>query len=162
MRRLVPYPVLATGLLIMWLLLNQSIAASQLVLGAVVAIAACHAMAALRPQPVRIRTLRPAPRLAAAVLVDIVRSNMAVAKILLSPARPDRVSGFVRLPLAMTNQYGLAILACIITATPGTLWVQFDRRTGELLVHILDVVDEQAWIRLIKHRYEQALMEIFE
>ena len=49
-----------------------------------------------------------------------------------------------------------------ITATPGTIWVQFDRNAGRLLVHVLDMIDEEAWIQLIKHRYERLLMEIFE
>ena len=65
------------------------------------------------------------------------------------------------LPLELTNLHGLTILACIITATPGTLWVQQDRASNILLVHVLELVDEEAWIRLIKQRYEKALLEIF-
>ena len=53
-------------------------------------------------------------------------------------------------------------LALIVTATPGTLWVDFDRRRGTLLLHVLDLVDEESWIQLIKGRYESLLMEIFE
>jgi len=71
------------------------------------------------------------------------------------------VAGFVQVPLALRNINGLAILACIITATPGTIWVQFDRSEGILLIHVLDLVDEDEWIRLIKNRYESLLMEIF-
>jgi multicomponent K+:H+ antiporter subunit E len=28
-------------------------------------------------------------------------------------------------------------------------------------MHILDLVDEETWLRTIKHRYERRLMEIF-
>jgi len=42
------------------------------------------------------------------------------------------------------------------------LWMQYDSSRGELLVHVLDLVDEDAWIRLLKDRYERLLMEIFE
>jgi multicomponent K+:H+ antiporter subunit E len=159
--RVLPYPLLALSLLAMWLLLTQSFSLGQVVLGAGVALIATQAIAALKPESPAIRTFRPVPRLVAAVLVDVVRSNLAVAKIVLSPRRRDRVAGFVRLPLDMSNPYGLAVLACIITATPGTLWVEFNRNSGQLLVHIVDLIDEDAWIRLIKRRYERPLMEIF-
>ncbi len=162
MTRWLPYPLLALALLTMWLLLNQSLAPGQLLLGAAVALFASRAMAALKPEKPRIRSARPIPRLAAIVLADIVRSNIAVAKIVLLPAQRRRVSGFVRVPLDMRNRYGLTILACIITATPGTIWVEYDGRANRLLVHVLDLVDEEEWIRLIKRRYERLLMEIFE
>jgi multicomponent K+:H+ antiporter subunit E len=96
------------------------------------------------------------------VVADIVRSNIAVARIIFGLGRRDRRSGFVRIPLEMRDRYGLTALACIITATPGTLWIEYDGETGAVLIHVLDLVDEDAWIRLIKRRYEQRLMEIFE
>ncbi|PWG02301.1 Na+/H+ antiporter subunit E [Sphingosinicella humi] len=162
MKPWLPYPLLALALLAMWLLLNQSLAPGQLVLGGAVALFASRAMAALQPEKARIRSVRPIPRLAALVFADIIRSNIAVAKIVLLPGPRRRVAGFVRIPLDMKNRYGLTILACIITATPGTCWVQFDRNAGRLLIHVLDLVDEETWIRLIKQRYERLLMEIFE
>ena len=65
-------------------------------------------------------------------------------------------------PLDLRDPYGLAALACIVTSTPGTLWVSFDAATGMLMIHVLDLVDESEWVRTIKDRYEQLLMEIFE
>ncbi|WP_106640638.1 Na+/H+ antiporter subunit E [Allosphingosinicella vermicomposti] len=162
MKRFIPHPLLAFSLLLMWLLLNQSVSPGQIVLGGAVALLASGAMTALKPEKVQLRSVRPIPRLLASVIVDIVRSNIAVARIVLFPAQKDRVSGFVRMPIDLRNQYGVAVLACIITATPGTMWVQFDRKSNSLLVHVLDLIDEQEWIALIKRRYEALLMEIFE
>jgi multicomponent K+:H+ antiporter subunit E len=161
MSRRLSYPLLWFGLLAMWLVLNQAITPGQLLLGGAVALLGCGAMAALGSDRARLRSLRAVAGLAAAVLTDIVRSNIVVAGIVLS--RPTRTRpGFVLLPLEMTSRHGLAVLACIITATPGTCWAQFDRRTNRLLVHILDVDDEEEWIRTVKRRYERPLMEIFE
>jgi multicomponent K+:H+ antiporter subunit E len=159
MKRWVPHPLLAAALLAMWLLLNRSLSPGQIVLGAGVALLASLGLAALRPEPVRIVSVGPMLRLAGIVLADIIRSNIAVARIVVF--RKQRVSGFVRLPLELQNIHGLTVLACIITATPGTLWVQLDRANGVLLVHVLDLVDEDAWIRLIKRRYEALLLDIF-
>ena len=66
------------------------------------------------------------------------------------------------IPLELRNQYGLAILSCIITSTPGTVWVNYDSAKGMLLIHVLDLINEAEWIDLIKSRYERRLMEIFE
>ncbi len=159
MKRWFPHPITAAILLVIWLLLNQSVAPGHIVVGAVIAFAASHALAALRPEPVRIGSTTAILRLAGIVVFDIVRSNLAVARIVIS--RRKRVSGFIRLPLDMRDVNGLAVLACIITATPGTLWVQFNRADNMLLIHVLDLVDEETWIRLIKHRYERLLMVIF-
>lgn len=161
MTRIFPHPMLALFILVMWLLLAQSVSPGQLALGCIVAVLGGQAMAALQPESARIRSVRPIPRLAAIVFADIVRSNIAVAKIVLLPEWRDRVSGFVRLPLDMQSHYGLTVLACIITATPGTIWVEFDRRANVLVVHVLDLVDADAWIRFTKDRYERPLMEIF-
>lgn len=161
MRRFIPYPMLALGLFVMWLLLTQSFSPAQILLGAIVAFLAVHAMAALRVESPRFGSPRAVVALMFDILFDIVRSNFAVARIVLFP-RGKRVAGFVRFPLELRDRNGLAVLALIITATPGTVWVQFDRARGVLLVHVLDLVDEEAWVRLIKQRYETRLMEIFE
>ena len=161
MRRLLPYPLLTLGLFGMWLLLTQSVSIAQILLGAIVAIIASQAMRLLRAGRPQIRAYRPLLRLAPIVFADIMRSNLAVAKIVLFPQQ-DRVSAFVRLPIALRSEHGLTLLALILTATPGTMWLQFDRVRRVLIVHVLDLVDEEDWIRLIKRRYEALLIEAFD
>lgn len=160
MKRLLPHPVLALTLLAVWLLLTQSVSPGQILLGAAVALLASQALAALGPPSPRFGRLQPIWRLMVTVAGDVVRSNLAVARIILHPRRA-RIAGFVSLPLELASPHGLAVLALIITATPGTLWVDLDRRNGTLLIHVLDLVDEEEWISLIKRRYEALLLEIF-
>jgi Multisubunit Na+/H+ antiporter, MnhE subunit len=161
-RRILPYPVLSCLLLVLWLLLNQSISPGQIILGLVFGFGSARALSALRPPSLRIRNIQAIVTLLAVVLRDIIRSNIAVAKLILWPNSPGYTSGFMTIPLDMRNPYGLTALACIITSTPGTLWVNFDSATGTLMIHVLDLVDEESWIRTIKHGYERRLMEIFE
>jgi multicomponent K+:H+ antiporter subunit E len=160
MKRLVPSPFLTFLLFVMWLLLTQTFSAGQVLLGLGVAVLATRATAALKPEMSAVRSPRAIARLAAAVVADVIRSNLAVASIVLSPRRRHQ-SGFVRLPLELRDRNGLALLAIIITATPGTAWVDFDRKRGSLLIHVLDLVDEDHWVRLVKERYEARLLEIF-
>lgn len=161
MTRWIPYPALAAALLLLWLLLTQSFSAGQVLLGTAVALFATRAMALLRPpRPERIR-LAPMVKLAGLVMIDVIRSNFAVAAIVLFRRR-DRVADFVHIPLDLADRNGLALLALIVTATPGTLWVNYDQRKRVLLLHILDLVDEEQWVSLIKQRYEALLIEAFE
>jgi len=162
MKRWPPFPLLTAALVAAWLLLNESGTLGAVLLGGVLAFGVVRALTALDPPEGRFRRPRAALMLAPLVLADIVRSNIAVAKIILWPARKDRVSGFVRIPLDLRAPYGLATLACIITATPGTLWVEYDSVRNTLLLHVLDLIDEETWIETIKGRYEKRLMELFE
>lgn len=161
MKRLLPYPVLAGFIFFMWMVLAQAYSPGQMVLGALVAIAATWAMTALKLDSPRLRRPRAALRLAGVVTLDIIRSNIAVAHII-TRREPWRNSDFLAIPLDMRSPNGLAVLSCIVTATPGTIWVHYDRADDVLLLHILDLVSEEAWTRLIKGRYERYLMEIFE
>jgi len=160
-RRWLPFPALAASLFVMWVLLAQSFSPGQILLGAGAAALGTWAMVALRPKPSTVRGWRIAVGLLRIVLWDIVRSNLAVAHLILS-RRVEPTAGFVPLKLELRNERALAVLALIITATPGTAWVQFDRLSGILLIHVLDRVDEEEWAHLIKSRYETRLMAIFE
>jgi multicomponent K+:H+ antiporter subunit E len=162
MSGVLPYPLLSLVLLILWLLLNQSVSAGHVILGSVIAVLASWAMAALRPQRPRIRRPGAALRLAGMVVIDILRSNLAVGRIIVGSREPGVNAGFMTIPLELRSRHGLAILSIIITSTPGTIWVNYDAAKGTLLLHVLDLVDETVWVRTIKGRYERLLMEIFE
>lgn len=159
MKRLVPFPLLATSLFAMWVLLTGS-SPGAIVLGAALALLVSRIMLLLAPEPVRLRFGPAMVKLAVLVAIDIVRSNVAVGKIVLTRP-PGRRAGFIRLPTDLRNPYALATLAIIVSATPGTLWVQHDARRHTVLIHVLDLIDEDEWIALLKNRYERLLMEIF-
>lgn len=162
MTRLVPFPFVSFGLLLLWLLLNQTASLGQFVIGCVIALVGGWILTTLQLPRARVRRPSALLRLLGLVSVDIIRSNVAVGRIILGLGRRQRTSGFVNIPLELRNPYGLALLACIITSTPGTLWVNFDRQKGLLVIHVLDLIDEDDWIRTIKDRYERRLLEIFE
>lgn len=161
MRGLFPHPLLSLAVFVASILLSASLAPPSILLGVVMALAAPQVMRAMRVDPVRVRAPGAIAILAGRVVIDVLRSNIAVAQILIG-RRADRVSGFIHIPLDLKDRYGLAVLAVIISSTPGTLWVEYDRARGRLLMHVLDLVDEDTWVQTIKNRYERLLMEIFE
>lgn len=161
-KRLVPAPVLSLALLVLWLLLNRSLSAGHIVLGTVLALAIPLLTAGLRPLPVRIRRPGAVLRLALAVAVDTVRSNVAVARLLLAPGRRRHPAGFVHIPLDVCDPNALAVLATIVCITPGTAWAELALDRSMLLLHVLELDDAATVIANVKRRYEAPLMEIFE
>ena len=159
-RRALPFPLLTLALLAMWILLT-GFSPGHIIFGAVIAVMVSRTMLSLRPERPTLRLGRAAVRLASIVFIDIIRSNIAVAKIILLRP-PERNSGFIELSTALRSPDALAMLSIIITATPGSLWVQHDAHRHIILIHVLDLVDEQEWARLIQKRYEKLLIEIFE
>jgi len=163
MTRWVPYPLLTAGFLVLWLLLQESVSPGALLLGAILGIIGAAMLAVLNQPRTRLRRLTSVPALLWMVFVEIVRSNNAVARIILGLDRsPTRRSAFVPVPLEMRSPAGLAALACVLTATPGTVWVDYDAESGIMLVHVLDLIDEDAWVAIVKDKWERRLMEIFE
>src|SRR5690242_4684852 len=147
----------------MWLILQQTIAPDQIILGVLLAVLLVAASSRLRPLRGHLRRIDLAAGLVFVVIWEIIRSNIAVSQIVLGLVRHREVrSGFVEIPLDLRDPYGLAALAGIITATPGTVWAGLSADGKHLTLHILDIEDEQRWIGYIKDRFERPLMRIFE
>lgn len=163
MKRWLPFPRLAALILIAWLLLNQSLAPGHILLGILLALLSTQLLVRLQPPRGHASRFWTVLVLFGRVLLDITRSNIAVARIILR-RRPEhnRTAGFVHIGLTSRHPYVLATLACIITATPGTIWVDYESASGVLIIHVLDLIDEEVWIHTITQRYESLLREIFE
>jgi multicomponent K+:H+ antiporter subunit E len=149
-------------MLAFWLVLNESVWPGHLLLGGALALGGALVYPRLEPSPRARRRPLAALRLIALVLDDIVRSNLAVARIVLGRGPRARRAGFMALPLEVSHPGAIAVIACIITATPGTSWVRYDRERNAVTIHVLDLADEHEWVRIFKNRYERPLMEIFQ
>jgi multicomponent K+:H+ antiporter subunit E len=162
MKRRIPL-LLASALLCLWLLLNDTLELGHILLGTLIAVLLALGVASMRPLQARMRRLSLLIKLIFTVLLDIVRSNIAVARVILGLVRDREVkSGFLDIPLDLRDPHGLAGLAMIVTSTPGTVWAELTPDGSTLMLHVLDLRDEAALIRTIKQRYEQPLREIFE
>ena len=146
-----------------WLLLNGELSVVSIAFGTVLALLLVLAIAQLRPVRPRLRHVHLAIPLVATLLVDIVLSNLGVARVVLGLTRNRHVrSGFIDIPLELNDPHGLAILAVIVTSTPGTSWAGVAPDGRVLRLHMLDIRNEDEWIRSFKQRYERRLMRIFE
>ena len=159
MRMILRRPVMFLLLLFVWLLLS-GFGIGHLALGVLITLGAMHASEPLELPQTRIRSWRALIVLAWVVVVDIVRSNIAVARVILSgPRAAERRAGFMELNVTLKDPNAVALLAIILTATPGTAVLDYNPANGRLLLHVLDLADPEDWRRLIDGRYQALLNE---
>jgi multicomponent K+:H+ antiporter subunit E len=154
---------LAGTLVVIWLLLNGEVSLLAIGFGILLAGVLIVSIARLRPVRPHLRNLHLAVPILGTLLVDILQSNVAVAQIVLGLERKREVhSGFLDIPLELTDPHGLAILAMIVTSTPGTSWAGIELDGKVLRLHVLDLKDADGWIVFFKKHYEQPLLSIFQ
>lgn len=161
-QKLLPAPLVSVGLFLVWLLLNQSTSAGHMLLAAVLAVCLPLLLGTLRPQRVRVRRPMTVLRLCACVVWDTTTSNLAVLRALLRPGPPRHAADFVLIDLQLRDPNALAVLAMIVSITPGTVWAELSLDRSMLMLHVLEVDDAKAIAEHVKSRYERPLMEIFE
>jgi multicomponent K+:H+ antiporter subunit E len=155
-----PRPLFTLFLTGFWLLLVNELSVAQvllgLVLGLLLSLLTVRFAAEMRP----VARWGKAMELAGVFLYDMVVANLTVAAYVLGLKRPIRPA-FVEVKLDMRDAGVIALLAAMVTLTPGTVSVDVDRARGVLLVHVLVTDDPNQTARDIKTRYESRLKEIF-
>ncbi|TLX45630.1 Na+/H+ antiporter subunit E [Pseudoalteromonas phenolica] len=167
-----PTPFRSLLLFSVWLLLNNSVSAGHLILGAILAIVIPLATNPFRTKQPLILHPGLALKQLLLVLYDIITANIQVALLILGPTKKLN-PGFVKVPLDLDQAMPITILASTVSLTPGTVsaevypWKETLKEGEEpeqryLLIHVLNLKDEQELINTIKQRYEAPLKEIFE
>ena len=144
-----------------WVAVTGEVTVANLLEGAVLA----GLLVLLLRVPVRRRVrLERAPKalgLLVYFLKEILLSNAAVARILLSPVS-SLSPGIVAVPLDLKSDAGITVLANLVTLTPGTLSLDVSPDRTTLYVHALHVDDPDAFRREVKEGFERRVKEVFE
>jgi multicomponent K+:H+ antiporter subunit E len=159
-RRLFPSIPQSLTVFAFWVLMAEDYAPGTLLMAALLAWLMPHIAARLEREFARLGNVWILVPLVGRLMVDIVIANVTVARQVLGPEARLR-SGFIWVPLDLTNIHGISALASIITLTPGTLSSELSGDRRHLLVHCLDVDDPQAMIDDIKRRYEAPMLRVF-
>ena len=160
--RWIPHPLMTIALVILWLLLNNTLSFGHLLLGIFLGIAIPWFTNRFWPERPRICRRRKFLRFFfVTFLYDVVVANINVVRLILQPDIGKLQPKFIRVPLDTDDPMVITILANVISMTPGTVSTEITEDKKILIVHGLNVPDEQAAVTEIKTRYETALMEIF-
>ena len=68
---------------------------------------------------------------------QVFHASLNVAKIVVSP-RVQVEPAVVRVSVQTLDKRWITLLGCLLSLTPGTLALDYRRRTGEMFVHVLD------------------------
>ncbi|MGY3360350.1 multisubunit Na+/H+ antiporter MnhE subunit [Bradyrhizobium sp. GM0.4] len=83
MTRFLPFPRVSFCLLALWLLLNQAVTVGHVLLGCVIALVGGRILTVLELPSTHVRRPGVLLRLLGLVAIDIIRSNLAVGRIIL-------------------------------------------------------------------------------
>jgi multicomponent Na+:H+ antiporter subunit E len=152
--------VMTVLLVAAWLAVTGSFTVPNSILGLVLALISLWLVREhLAPRRVPLRPVRVL-LLALLFFYELLKSAWTVAILVLSP-RMDPKPGIFAYPLRVESDFEIALLANLITLTPGTLSVDVsdDRRT--LYVHAIDCSDPEDTKRGIAEGFERRIMEAF-
>jgi multicomponent K+:H+ antiporter subunit E len=157
---LAPMPAVSVAIAAMWLALAPAVDAKNALLAAALALIIPWLTQRFWPDYPRLHRPLLATRLFARVVLDIVLANWQVARLVLGP-QPKLRPAFVVMPVDIEDPFVATLLASIISLTPGTVLIEFDRAARNFHIHFLDITSPDAALRQIKRRYEAPLKEIF-
>lgn len=137
-------PVLALGLIALWILLWGQATVANVVSGAVIVAVVVAVLPDVgfgfdRP------TVRPhwALCFAARVVTDLVRANLSVGAEVVSP-RPTVDTGIVAVPLPHCSDGVLTLVANVLGLAPGTMPIEVTRDPAVIYLHVLHLHDVEA------------------
>ena len=159
-RRWLPHPLTSAVLFVVWLLLNHTLSAGHIVLGAALGTLIPLFTRRFFPEQVYLGRVGTILRFLVTVLWDIVVASFTVARLTFGPTSKLRPR-FVRVPVSLADDFALTALASTISLTPGTVSAELAPDREHILIHALDVDDEAVLVRTIKERYEAPIKEIF-
>lgn len=94
-------------------------------------------------------------------LVDVLRANLRMAGIILSPRMKLRPA-VVAVPLVLKSEFSIILLANMLTLTPGTLTLDISTDRLMLFIHTVYLHDPEQFRQQLLSGYERRLQELFE
>ncbi|KZL06123.1 Na+/H+ antiporter subunit E [Pseudovibrio ascidiaceicola] len=98
--------------------------------------------------------------LAGSFFKELVLSSWRVLMIVIKP-KIKLHPGIIAVPLSVSEDFEITLLANMVTLTPGTLSVDVSEDRKVLFVHCLNVPDPEETIDGIKNGFERQILEAF-
>lgn len=116
----------------------------------------------LVPSPAAHAYVRRLPRVLGFVVVyayEVIVSTLRIAWEVVTPT-PRRRPGIIEVPLDVKTDAEIALLANLVTFTPGTVTLDISDDRSRMIVHDMFIKDPEASRSHIKHRYERWVMRL--
>lgn len=142
-----------------WMFLQDTLTLNNLILGYIIGLALLYFAVRRSDTPFYLNRVLAGLELGLVFLYEVARSSLRVAYLILHPKLPVN-PGLVAVPLDVTTDAQITILAGMITMTPGTLSVDVSPDRAYLYVHALELDDPDDARASFKNVFERRIMEV--
>lgn len=154
--------ILLVVLTLAWVAITGAVTAPNLALGLLIALTATWLLRRAFALPPFGRRLWRVLSLTGFFLGALVASAMRVAIVVLTPDLGRRLRpAIIAFPLSVTSDAEIALLANLVTLTPGTLSVDVSDDRKWLYVHVLTLTSREAVIAEIAGGFEARVKAVF-
>ncbi|MBA8778726.1 Na+/H+ antiporter subunit E [Staphylococcus schleiferi subsp. coagulans] len=148
-------------LAIFWLFLSDSYTMNSFVLGYLFALLLVYLMRKILPGRFYIITLYKIIKLIFVFLIELIKANIDVLRIILQP-RIKNESAFFVYETNLQHKWQVALLSNLITLTPGTVVIGVNDDMKRLYIHCLNFSTKEEEVASIKGSLEKAVREVGE
>ncbi|HBB6316594.1 Na+/H+ antiporter subunit E [Staphylococcus delphini] len=148
-------------LAIFWLFVSDSYTMNAFVLGYLFALLLVFLMRKLLPGRFYVITLYKVVKLVFVFLLELIKANIDVLRIILQP-RIKNESAFFVYETDLEHPWQVALLSNLITLTPGTVVIGVNDDMKRLYIHCLNFSTKEEEVAGIKGSLEKAVREVGE
>ncbi|EKC6442915.1 Na+/H+ antiporter subunit E [Staphylococcus pseudintermedius] len=148
-------------LAIFWLFVSDSYTMNAFVLGCLFALLLVFLMRKLLPGRFYVITLYKVIKLVFVFLLELIKANIDVLRIILQP-RIKNESAFFVYETDLEHPWQVALLSNLITLTPGTVVIGVNDDMKRLYIHCLNFSTKEEEVAGIKGSLEKAVREVGE
>ncbi|EHJ07963.1 Na+/H+ antiporter Mnh1 subunit E [Staphylococcus simiae] len=144
---------------IFWLFVTNSYNLNNFVLGFIFGLILVYLLHRVLPGRFYIITLYRIIKLIVVFLIELIKANLDVLKIIIKPTINNQ-PGFFVYPTDLTTDWQIVLLSNLITLTPGTVVLGVSDDRSKIYIHAIDFSTTEEEIASIKSSLEKIVREV--
>ncbi|MBO1199378.1 Na+/H+ antiporter Mnh1 subunit E [Staphylococcus simiae] len=144
---------------IFWLFVTNSYNMNNFVLGFIFGLILVYLLHRVLPGRFYIITLYRIIKLIVVFLIELIKANLDVLKIIIKPTINNQ-PGFFVYPTDLTTDWQIVLLSNLITLTPGTVVLGVSDDRSKIYIHAIDFSTTEEEIASIKSSLEKIVREV--
>lgn len=144
---------------VMWMFLSESYTAPSFITGYLLGIFLLLLLNRFIPDTFYLRRVFKIAGLIWLFIKELISSNFEIVK-LVYKKNPEFEPGIFALPIELTTNWEITLLANLISLTPGTLSVAVSHDNTHLYIHAMNIDDIGETVSSIKNSFEKAIMGV--
>lgn len=144
---------------ILWLFITGSYSLNNFILGYIFGLLLVLTLRGLFPGRFYMVTVYKVLKLIAVFLIELIKANIDVIRILLQPTIKNEPA-FFTYDTELTTDWQLVLLSTLITLTPGTVVLGISDDRTKIYIHCIDFSTKEEEIASIKSSLEKVVREV--